>query len=159
MSTPVNLLALYLDTLKRAGLRLTDQRQIVCEYLAQTTAHPTPYQVFADLSQQNPEISRSTVYNTLNTLQQLGAIVELSFGTDHTHYDTDPSPHVNLICLRCHKIVDYRGNLPLPEVQQHLGQETGFWAVSARVDVLGYCSECAPAVETAATTAKSPYGD
>ena len=65
MFTPVNRLALYLDTLKRAGLRLTDQRQIICEYLAQTNAHPTPYQVFADLSQQNPEISRSTVYNTL----------------------------------------------------------------------------------------------
>lgn len=52
-------------------------------------------QVYADVTQAHPEISRANDHNTLNTLQQLGAIVELSFGAEHTHYDTNPEPHIN----------------------------------------------------------------
>ena len=83
---------LYVTALQRAGLRLTAQRQAVCAYLAATESHPTASQVYADLLQVYPDVSRATVYNTLNTLQQLGAIVELSFGSDHTHYETNPEP-------------------------------------------------------------------
>jgi Fur family peroxide stress response transcriptional regulator len=97
----------YLTLLRNAGHRITEQRQLICEYLAQTDQHPTPYQVYTDIHGRHPEISRATIYNTLNALQQLGAIVEINFGANHTHYETDPSPHVNLICLRCHQVVDY----------------------------------------------------
>ena len=60
------------------------------------------------LSQQYPDMSRATVYNTLNVLKELGAIVEIGFGADHTRYDTDTMPHINLICLRCHEISDLK---------------------------------------------------
>jgi len=93
----------YLTALRNAGHRITEQREAICAYLAQTDKHPTPYQVYTDIHTQHPEISRATIYNTLNALQQLGAIVEINFGANHTHYETDPSPHVNLICLRCHQ--------------------------------------------------------
>jgi cation transport ATPase len=72
-----HLLDRYYAALKQAQLRLTPQRQTICEYLAGTDRHPTPYQVYADIAAGHPEISRATVYNTLNTLQQLGAIVEV----------------------------------------------------------------------------------
>lgn len=135
-------LELYENALKRAGLRLTDQRRQICAYLSETEQHPTPYEVYADLAAHHPEISRATVYNTLNTLQQLGVIVELSFGADHTHYDTDPTPHANLICLRCHRIVDYHGDLPLDTMRKRIVAETGFDARTARADLLGLCAEC-----------------
>ena len=135
-------LDIFTDALQRAGLRLTPQRRAVCEYLAHTEQHPSPYQVYADVTQAHPEISRATIYNTLNTLQQLGAIVELSFGAEHTHYDTNPEPHINLICLRCHKIVDYAGELALDATSQRIFQETGFQSAAAKVDLVGFCTEC-----------------
>lgn len=135
-------LDIFTGALQRAGLRLTPQRRAVCEYLAHTEQHPSPYQVYADVTQAHPEISRATIYNTLNTLQQLGAIVELSFGAEHTHYDTNPEPHINLICLRCHKIVDYAGELALEETSQRIFQETGFQSAAAKVDLVGFCTEC-----------------
>lgn len=133
---------IYIGALQQAGLRLTPQREAICAYLAQTARHPTPYQVYEDLSTTHPEISRATVYNTLNTLQQLGAIVELSLGADHTHYDTNPEPHVNLICLRCHTISDYQGQLPLDDLTARIFTETGFQAAAARIDLVGFCAEC-----------------
>jgi Fur family peroxide stress response transcriptional regulator len=135
-------LDIFTGALQRAGLRLTPQRRAVCEYLAHTDQHPSPYQVYADVTLAHPEISRATIYNTLNTLQQLGAIVELSFGAEHTHYDTNPEPHINLICLRCHKIVDYAGELALEETSQRIFQETGFQSAAAKVDLVGFCTEC-----------------
>lgn len=148
-------MTLYQSVFQRAGMRMTDQRKVICEWLAQTDRHPTPYDVFQGVAQTHPEISRATVYNTLNTLQQLGAIVEISMGADETHYDTDPSPHVNLICLRCHKVVDLHAEPPAngatpwldDEAEEALKQRifrfTGFRAYSARTDVLGLCAVCA----------------
>ena len=133
---------LYLNALRQAGKRITEQRQAICDYLAQTSSHPTPYQVFEDLSAQYPEISRATVYNTLNVLKELGAIVELGFGADHTRYDTDTEPHVNLICLRCHEISDFSGAAALADVQQQLGGYNGFLPIVMRVDVFGFCEKC-----------------
>ena len=135
-------LDIYTQALQQAGLRMTPQREAICTYLAQTDRHPTPYQVYEDLSVTHPELSRATVYNTLNTLQQLGAIVELSFGADHTHYDTNPEPHINLICLRCHQIMDYHGQQPLDELTARVFTETGFQAAAARIDLVGFCVEC-----------------
>ena len=132
----------FLQALKQAGHRITAQRQAICEYLATTDKHPTPYQVYADLSIEHPEISRATVYNTLNTLQSLGAIVEINFGEDHTHYDTNSAPHINLICLRCHQVIDYAGDLPREDLQKVLKVETGFQPVTAKIDILGFCQDC-----------------
>jgi len=151
------LVNLYLDTLKKAGYRITEQRQQICHYLAATDKHPTPYEVYAEIASQHPEISRATVYNTLNTLQQLGAIVEISIGAEHTHYDTNPAPHINLICLRCHVVEDYHptdaqadaahpeqglGYLAQDATFQQAVSRLGFQPIAARIDILGLCRRC-----------------
>lgn len=138
----------YLDTLREAGHRITEQRQRICRYLAETAEHPTPYQVYAGLKVHYPDISRATVYNTLNTLQELGAIVEINFGADHTHYDTDPSPHVNLICLRCHTIEDCHEIDQVDGVVADVASRCGFQVVATKVDVLGICQACQQAAST-----------
>ena len=87
-------------------------------------------------------ISRATVYNTLNTLRDLGAITEVSVGTKHTHYETDTSPHINLICLVCGSVIDYDGHLPLTEAQSRLTTETGFVPVAGKIELMGFCGSC-----------------
>ncbi|MBX3052669.1 MAG: transcriptional repressor [Caldilineaceae bacterium] len=132
----------YLNALKAGGYRITDQRRAVCDYLARTESHPTPLEVYAQVRDIHPEISRATVYNTLNALRDLGAIVEISVGGDHTHYDTNPEPHVNLVCLRCRQVYDYAGSVPLATLYATVRQQTGFQAVSAQVQMVGFCAEC-----------------
>ncbi len=141
-NTPAEKYRRYLQMLKKAGLRLTPQRIAICALLAQTDQHPSAYQVYEALAATHPGISRATVYNTLNTLQELGAIVELSFGSDHVHYETNTQPHVNLICLRCHKIVDYFGDPGVSTLTERVRQETGFQTVAVKLDLLGFCEEC-----------------
>ncbi len=61
-----------MDTLKTAGMRLTHQRRVICEYLARTDAHPTAATIYDALKPELPSLSLMTVYNTLNTLAELG---------------------------------------------------------------------------------------
>ncbi|CAN5819485.1 peroxide-responsive transcriptional repressor PerR [soil metagenome] len=141
----------FINALHQAGHRITPQRRAICEYLSMTDQHPTPYQVFAEIATQHPEISRATVYNTLNTLQSLGAIVEINFGEDQKHYDTNAIPHINLICLRCHQIFDYieddhgdnyEDEWSTDELQNRIVTAIGFQPIATKIDMLGFCRTC-----------------
>jgi Fur family transcriptional regulator, peroxide stress response regulator len=132
----------YLDALKRGGYRITEQRRAVCNYLGQTESHPTPSDVYAAVNQIHPEISLATVYNTLNALRDLGAIVEISVGGEHTHYDTNPSPHINLICLRCDQVFDYEGDIPIESLYQQVYAEMDFQPAAIQVQMVGFCAQC-----------------
>lgn len=148
----------FLNALRLAGHRITEQRRLICEYLANTRSHPTPYQVFADISKVHPEISRATVYNTLNVLRDVGAVVEIGAGTEHTHYDTDTSPHINLICLRCHRISDYElvprqlssesqhelshDSISMAQIERMVAASTGFQPAALKIEVHGFCAAC-----------------
>jgi Fur family transcriptional regulator, peroxide stress response regulator len=132
----------YLEALKRGGYRITEQRRAVCEYLGQTETHPTPSEVYLSVSEGYPDISLATVYNTLNALRDLGAIVEISVGGEHTHYDINPAPHINLICLRCDQVFDYEGSIPTENLYQQVYADLDFQPVAVQVQMVGFCAQC-----------------
>jgi len=130
-----------LNAIRMAGGRVTAQRRVICEYLANTDSHPTPTQVFDVVSKANPDISLATVYNTLNMLQELGIIVGINFGGGHTHFDTNTEPHINLVCMRCHTITDIPIDQAL-DLYSGAWREDGFEPVAYKLDVFGFCEEC-----------------
>lgn len=132
----------FLDALRKAGHRITPQRQVVCEYLATTAGHPTASTVYADVIAQHPEISRATVYNTLSVLHELGAIVQIDLGDDHTHYETNLTPHVNLICRRCRRVIDFEPAESPEAFLATLRRSTNFLPTTVHVQVLGLCHAC-----------------
>lgn len=131
-----------IDTLKQAGMRITPQRRLICDYLSETDAHPTAARVYETLKAEMPSLSLMTVYNTLNTLAELGAIqVVGQAGDDTVHYDPDLEPHVNVICISCQKIID----VPSPQIaamRQEVDSESGFKILGARMSFYGLCPDC-----------------
>lgn len=129
------------QALRSAGLKVTPQRLGVCEALAATPGHPTAYEVFERVRGVQPGISLATVYNTMRTLQGLGLISEVGSTSDGAlHYELNPEPHLNLVCLGCNRIVDVPG-LPLEGLLQEVGQR-GYEVVDTRLVVYGYCEDC-----------------
>lgn len=130
--------------LKRAGLRLTPQRLAVCRALTEHLrgAHPTAQTLYAHLRPAFPSLSRATVYNTLQALVQAGLVHELgTAGDGMLHYDVDASPHVNLICTRCHRVEDFPAT-PLAGVARRVAQDSGYELRGARVVYYGLCPKC-----------------
>ncbi len=132
------------SALKQAGLRLTPQRLAICRFLAESKDHPTAAMIYEHLRPQYPSLSAMTVYNTLNTLVELGKVNVLGdCGDDHAHYDADTSPHINLACISCHRIVD----IAIPQVEEldrEVNRASGYQLLGARMMYYGLCPACQP---------------
>ena len=128
--------------LKGSGMRLTPQLLAITRLLMESREHPSAGMIYEQLHDQFPSLSLMTVYNTLNTLVKLGVINMLgSSGDDNVRYDGNISPHVNLACLQCHKVVD----LPSKQIDSLDGEvrsTSGYQLVGSRVLYYGLCPEC-----------------
>lgn len=130
------------QALKEAGLRLTPQRLGVCDVLASAGDHPTAYEVLERARRMQSGISLATVYNTMKTLQGLGLISEIGSTSDGAlHYELNPEPHLNLVCLGCNRIVDLPGPGSLEGLLDEV-RRRGYDVVDTRLVVYGYCEDC-----------------
>jgi Fur family peroxide stress response transcriptional regulator len=110
--------------------------------LAGNRTHPTAQALFEQLRLRFRNLSRATVYNTLQTLVAAGLIHELGTAGDGAiHYDADNTPHVNLMCTRCHRVEDY-AEAPLAAVARHVAKGSGYAVRGARVVYYGLCPRC-----------------
>jgi Fur family peroxide stress response transcriptional regulator len=130
-------------TLKEANLRLTPQRIAICDLLASTDTHPTAQDIYETLRPQFPSMSLATVYNTLDALVELGAVNEIGTAGDGSlHYDADTGPHVNLACLRCHRVIDLPSKY-VGALDREVEGSSGYQILGSRVMYYGICPECA----------------
>ncbi len=128
--------------LKQAGLKLTPQRLAILDLLAGNRTHPTAAAIYQQLQPQFPTMSQTTIYNTLETLVKLGLIHELGqVGDDAVHYDPDTTPHLNVFCQVCGKIMDFTEADIMPSLQA-VAAQSGFEIQGARIVYYGLCPTC-----------------
>jgi Fur family peroxide stress response transcriptional regulator len=128
--------------LKQAGMRTTPQRMAICKLLAETDSHPSAAMICEHVREQYPSLSLMTVYNTLNVLVDLGAINVLGHaGDDNVRYDADTSPHINLACISCHRIVDVP-SMQIVNLDSEISSVSGYKLLGARMMYYGLCPAC-----------------
>ena len=126
--------------LRESGRRMTAQRRAIIEYLARRTDHPSPRQIYRDLTPRVPSLSLATVYNTLKALVEMGLIREIDFDGADNRYDPNLAPHINLVCARCGSIVDFDHEPPIST--EELRSKLGFETVDYRIEYRGLCAGC-----------------
>ncbi len=123
------------------GFKLTPQRLAILKFLEGNTSHPSAEDIFTEIKKGHPTVSFATVYNTLQTLGNMGEIQEITINPERKHYDPDPSLHHHTICTRCNGIgdvfEDYTGELQLPD---EVGES--FTLTGTHVNFYGVCEEC-----------------
>lgn len=102
---------------------------------------PTIDQIYEDVKNRIPGVSRTTVYRTLETLAELGVAKKTSHVDAVARFDGNVDHHHHLVCVRCDKVVDFAdpalSKLPLPDARR-----TGFEIVDFSVYLEGICREC-----------------
>ena len=121
------------------GFKRTPQRLSILEHLDGNTSHPSAEEIYRVVGKKNPTMSFATVYNTLNSLVQAGAVRELTIDPDRKRYDPDTSIHHHLICLDCRKIVDIPGTIPV-EVPRSAVKD--FDITGNHIEFYGVCGPC-----------------
>lgn len=127
-----------MDLFRRAGLRPTQQRIAVFDYLLRHPIHPSAETVYQAILQEYPSFSRTTVYNSLHALVEIGLVRELSMGEDEKRYDADLSAHGHFLCRRCGKASD----IPLDAAVLAAMRPDGYAVLTQEVQFTGYCPAC-----------------
>lgn len=89
-----------------ADVRLTPHRREVFQVLAESTDHPTAYDILARVKDRSPGISLATVYNCLEHLTSSGLIKQVHVERAQSRYCANLHEHVHFHCERCGQISD-----------------------------------------------------
>lgn len=129
------------------GYRLTPQRQFVLQAV-EKLGHGTPDEILAEVQTQSSAVNISTIYRTLEVLEELGLVrhTHLSDRAPTYHSVTDHE-HFHLVCRNCHRVVSVDPEVVAP-LAHRLREEHGFVLDIGHLAVFGHCVECDPTEET-----------
>ena len=130
-----------LNHLREKGVRITETRKAVLDFIIQSHDHPSADMIYQALLPAFPNMSLATVYNNLKVLIDEGFVSELKVRNDTTtYYDFMGHQHLNVICEKCGRIADM--DLDLPDVQQEAADQTGYQITKSQMVVYGICPDC-----------------
>ena len=129
------------DKLRAAGHRLTPQRELILTAV-DDLGHATPDEVLTEVRRHSAAVNISTVYRTLELLEELG-LVRHAHLTDRapTYHSTRHGRHFHLVCRSCGAIISAEEAL-LDPLATRLEQELGFTPDVGHLTVFGTCREC-----------------
>jgi Fur family peroxide stress response transcriptional regulator len=123
------------------GIPLTEQRRVILCAISGRKDHPTADEIYETVREQAPQISRTTVYRTLDLYVRLGLITRIAHPGSTARYDPDTRQHHHLLCLHCNKLTDlYEPHLDALPLHGLLPE--GFKALDYSVLVRGICPDC-----------------
>lgn len=93
--------------LTNRNIRSSPQRMKVLEFLIENQSHPTVEQIFHDLHKEIPSLSKSTVYNTLNSFIEAGLVRMLNIEENEARYDIVMENHGHFKCNLCNEITNF----------------------------------------------------
>lgn len=130
------------QVLHSRGRRLTPQRQLVLDAVREL-GHATPEQVHAVVQRTADSVNITTVYRTLELLEELGLVTHthLSHGAP-TYHRVEDDPHIHLVCRGCGAVTEADPAVLRPVVDR-LRDDQGFIVDIAHVALFGVCGDCA----------------
>ncbi|MCS7222301.1 MAG: Fur family transcriptional regulator [Anaerolineae bacterium] len=131
-----------LEALRRSGYKVTRARRMVLEALIAATGHATASDVVTRVQAHAPGVGRASVYRALDLFSQLGLVQASGLGSAATTYTLAPAGHHHhLVCVRCHKIVEF-DDCYLADLQRQLAERFGFQINGHLVEMYGRCPGC-----------------
>lgn len=131
------------NLLRERGLRLTPQRQEVLQALRHMS-HATPEQVYAAVASKVPGVNITTIYRTLELLEDLDLVthVHLSHGAPTYHYTAEGDElHVHMVCRNCETVREL-DTAELAPLARRLQEQYGFRLDIGHVALFGLCKGC-----------------
>ena len=130
-----------ISQLRKKRLKVTPQRLAIIDVLIERKdLHPGARLVYKKAKKKKKSLSLSTTYATLNELSYHGIIKTLQFDSMENRYEGNLEEHLNLVCERCGRILDYE--VPPVADQQEIAKKTGFSVTDTRLEYYGYCRDC-----------------
>ena len=135
------------DMLRAGGYRVTPQRQLILEAVTKLE-HASPEAIFADVRQTARGVNVSTVYRTLELLEQIGLVTHTHLGHGAPRYHlAAEAQHVHLVCRECERVTQVEP-AAVRSLVSSLDAEHGFETDVGHLTVFGRCADCRSGART-----------
>lgn len=119
-----------IKVLKKEGLRYTLQRQAVWDEIKRKPEHRDVDDIYQELRNKNINVSRATLYRTIDVLVKNKMVRKMDVGDGRSLYEPrlDDDHHDHMICEETGKIIEFY-NEELEALQESIAKEHGYKVV------------------------------
>lgn len=131
-----------LAALREAGGRVTEgRRAIVNAVLAGEDHHVTADELATALRADHPTLAVSTIYRTLEALEDLGIVARVDLGQGRAVYHPIDHAHHHLVCSTCGAVEEVT-EAALAPLAIDLEARVGFVLAARQLTLTGTCRRC-----------------
>ncbi|MFG3409037.1 Fur family transcriptional regulator [Streptomyces sp. NPDC048142] len=143
--------------LRQRGYRLTPQRQLVLEAV-DALEHATPDDILCEVRRTASGVNISTVYRTLELLEELGLVSHAHLGHGApTYHLADRHHHIHLVCRDCADVIEADLSV-VAEFTERLRADFGFETDMKHFAIFGRCADCTAAGAVTGTATGTAAG-
>ncbi|MBL8725284.1 MAG: transcriptional repressor [Planctomycetes bacterium] len=130
--------------LRQRGCRWTTQRALIVRTALGTHDHFTAEDLLLRCRKADPQVSRATVYRTLQVLEQAGYVEGLETGDGGRRFEhtIGHSHHDHMVCEQCGAIEEFH-DPELERRQELAAAKVGFRITRHSLRLYGLCAGCA----------------
>ncbi len=122
---------------KNKGVRLTDQRKIIAEVMAESKDHPDVDELHKRISKIDKKISIATVYRTVKLFEEAGIVEKHDFKGGKARYEKSPDEHHDhLIDINSGDIIEFVDE-DIEKLQHEVAKKLGYKLVDHKLELYG----------------------
>ena len=126
-----------LDKCNKLGLKMTEQRRVIVQVLAESKDHPDVELVYKRASSIDKNIGIATVYRTIKLFEENHIIEKHEFKDGRFRYEEVPEEHHDhLIDIKSGKVIEFQ-NDEIEELQKKAAEKLGYKLVDHRLELYG----------------------
>ena len=116
-----------IGVLRKEGLRYTAQRQAVWDEIKKSNEHRDAEDIYLELKSKNNNVSRATVYRTIDVLVKNQLVRKMDLGDGRNLFEPrlDNEHHDHMICLDTGKIIEFYDE-DLENLQDKIAEKHGY---------------------------------
>ena len=119
--------------------RNTEQKRIIYNALM-LADHPTASELYEKIREDNPHLSRATVFRVLGQFAEDGVVRKLNLLGSDTRFDARTAPHAHCHCVRCGRVTDVLAEDFVPVMNSD--GVAGYKVLSTEIEFSGICPGC-----------------
>jgi Fur family ferric uptake transcriptional regulator len=125
---------------KAKGQRLTGQRKLIAQVLAEARDHPDVQELHRRVAEHDERVSLATVYRTTKRFEEIGILERHEFGDGRARYEQVPREHHDhLIDVDTGKVIEFHSE-EIERLQAEIARRLGYELVGHRLEL--YARPC-----------------